>query len=51
MLSPAKVAQIEAEIEKLELALRACSDSGLQAAIESRIKTLKQELANGQRGE
>ena len=47
MLSPAQIAQIKTEIEKLESAHHACTDSSLQAMIESRLKTLKQELAPG----
>jgi hypothetical protein len=46
MLSKEQIAQTKTEIEKLESALHACTDSGLQVMIESRLKTLKQELAS-----
>jgi hypothetical protein len=48
MLSPAQIAEIKTEIEKLETALHACTNSGLRMMIESRLKTLKQELASGE---
>jgi hypothetical protein len=46
MLSPAEVATIRAEIERLEKALKNCADRGLRKWIETVIEEQKKELAS-----
>jgi hypothetical protein len=46
MLKPAEVAAIKAEIDRLERALKDCSDSGLRKWIEAAIEKQKQKLAS-----
>ena len=47
MLSPADIARIKTEIEKLEKALSGCTDSGLRAQIIAWIEKEKTKLADG----
>jgi hypothetical protein len=44
MLSPAELAQIEAEIKRLEQFRKECGDSGIQEVIEAWIATAKKKL-------
>jgi hypothetical protein len=48
MLSPAQIAKLKAEVERLEIASQACGDTGIQKRIEELIEDLKQKLASGQ---
>jgi hypothetical protein len=47
MLSPAGIATIQAEIERLEKARKDCTDSGLRKWIEAAIQAQKKKLASG----
>lgn len=46
MLKPEEVAVIKAEIDRLEKALKDCSDSSLRKWIEAAIEKQKQKLAS-----
>ena len=48
MLSPTEIANIKAELENLENALRGCNDSRLQRVIENWIVEAKHRLASEQ---
>lgn len=45
MLSPGEIAQIKAEIERLEKLRAECADSGIRKLIESWIEAEKKKLA------
>jgi len=47
MLSPGEIAQIKAEIERLEHLREECRDSGIQKVIEAWIATAKEKLESG----
>jgi len=47
MLSPAEIATVRDEIERLEKAHKDCTDSGLRRWIEAEIEKQKQKLASG----
>ena len=47
MLSPAEIATVRAEIERLEEARKDCTDSGLRKWIEAAIEKQKEKLASG----
>ena len=47
MLKPEEVAVINAEIDRLERALKDCSESGLRKWIEAAIEKQRQKLASG----
>jgi hypothetical protein len=47
MLSPAEIATIRAGIERMERALKDCTDSGLRRWIEAEIGEQKKKLASG----
>jgi hypothetical protein len=47
MLSPGEVAIIRAEIERLEKALKECTDSGIQDRIKRWIEEEKEKLRAG----
>ena len=47
MLSPKDIAKLKAEIERLERAGKACTDTRIQNRIEALIEELKQKLASG----
>jgi hypothetical protein len=47
MLKPEEVAVINAEMDRLERALKDCSDSGLRKWIKAAIENQKQKLASG----
>jgi hypothetical protein len=47
MLSPAEIATVRDEIERLEKARKDCTDSGLRRWIEAEIEKQKQKLASG----
>jgi len=47
MLSPAEIATIRAELERLEKARKDWTDSGLRKWIEGAIEKQKQKLASG----
>jgi hypothetical protein len=44
MLSPGEIAQIKAEIERLEKARKECTDSGIRQRIEAWIAEQKKKL-------
>jgi hypothetical protein len=44
MLSAGQIARLKAEIERLERAGKACTDTGIQNRIEALIEELKQKL-------
>jgi hypothetical protein len=46
MLSPGQIVKLKAEIERLERASKACTDTGIQNRIEALIEELKQKLAS-----
>jgi hypothetical protein len=47
MLSPGEIAQIEAEIKRLEQFRKECGDSSIQEVIEAWIATAKKKLKTG----
>jgi hypothetical protein len=47
MLSPRAIAQIKAEIERLEEYRKTCSDDGIRKVIEGWIEQQKKKLAEG----
>jgi len=47
VLSPAAIAQITAEIERLEDARKRCNDEGIRRVIEGWIEEQKKKLAEG----
>ncbi len=47
MLTPGEVATIKAEVERLEKALKECTDSGIKKRIEAWIEGEKQKLLSG----
>jgi hypothetical protein len=47
MLSPAEIATVQAEIERLEKARKDCTDSGLRKWIEAEIEKQKQKFNSG----
>jgi hypothetical protein len=47
MSSPGEMAQIKAEIERLEKALRDCTDSGIRGVIKDWIVDAQKRLASG----
>jgi hypothetical protein len=51
MLSPAEIATIRAEIERLEEALKNCYDNGLRRWIEAVIENQKKKLASLEQGQ
>jgi len=51
MPTPEKIATIRTEIERLEKALRECSDSGIRKVIEDWIAEARKKLASSQRSQ
>jgi hypothetical protein len=49
MLSPGEIAQIKAEIERLEQLRKNCTDSGIRERIEAWIKGRETEVGRGSR--
>jgi hypothetical protein len=49
MLSPGEIAQIKAEIKRLEKARDECTDSGIRERIEAWIEEQKSALAAGRK--
>ena len=47
MISSAEIAEVKAEIEKLESALDSCTDGRIREMIEARIRELEKKLAPG----
>jgi hypothetical protein len=47
MLSPGEIALIKAEIQRLEKALKECTDTNIPERIEAWIKEQKETLASG----
>jgi hypothetical protein len=50
MLSPGEIAQVRAEIKRLEQALEECRDEGIRKRIMAWIEEQKQKLAESKRG-
>ena len=47
MLSPAEIATVQAEIERLEKARKDCTDSGIRKWIEAVIDKQREKLTSG----
>jgi hypothetical protein len=47
VISPAEIAEVKAEIEKLESAMDSCTDGRIREMIDARIRELEKKLAPG----